>query len=98
MTSPGPGRGGQTLAEAGRPASREAAPPGWLATALRRDVVTRSLRVAAVVGTLLVAINYTDRILEGDITKIDCVKMLLTYLVPYGVATYAAVGALRARG
>lgn len=100
MTSPDPGRAPRPLAEAGRPAaSRKAAPPpGWLATALRRDVVTRSLRVAAVVGTLLVAINYTDRILGGDIRWVDCVKMLLTYLVPYGVATYAAVGALRARG
>jgi len=75
----------------GRPGPR----PSWLATALRRDVVARSLRVALVVGTLLVAINYTDRVLAGRIGAIDLLKMGLTYLVPYGVATYAAVQALR---
>jgi len=67
----------------------------WLATALRRDVVARSLRVALVVGTLLVVVNYADRALAGRLTPIDYVKMGLTYLVPYGVATYAAVQAIR---
>jgi len=82
------------------PARPDPAPeprPSWLATALRRDVVARSLRVALVVGTLLVAINYTDRALAGRLGAIDLLKMGLTYLVPYGVATYAAVQALRQR-
>lgn len=75
--------------------SEGGARPPWLSDALRRDVVRRSLRVAAVVGTLLVAINYSDRWLAGSLTEADWLKMGLTYLVPYAVATYAAVDALR---
>lgn len=69
----------------------------WIGTALQRAVVLRSLRVAGAVGTLLVAINHGDRLLTGSLLPLDWVKMALTYLVPYGVATYAAVQALRRR-
>jgi len=67
----------------------------WISTACEPAVVRRSLRVAALVGTLLVAINYGDRALLGAIGCADLAKMLLTYCVPYGVATYAAVQAIR---
>lgn len=73
-------------------------PRPWLADARRPDVVRRALRVAAVVGTLLVAINYADRWLAGSLTRADWLKMGLTYLVPYAVATYAAVDAIRRGG
>lgn len=72
-----------------------APPRTWIATACEPAVVRRSLRVAAVVGTLLVAINHGDRVLAGALVPVDWAKMLLTYSVPYGVATYAAVQALR---
>ncbi|MBL8900534.1 MAG: nitrate/nitrite transporter NrtS [Planctomycetes bacterium] len=68
----------------------------WLEVARRRDVVLRALRVAAVVGTLLCAINHGDRLLAGTLGFRDGLKIALTYLVPYAVSTYAAVGALRA--
>ncbi len=67
----------------------------WIATACEPTVVRRSIRVAAVVGTLLVAINYGDRTLAGTLGPADWAKMVLTYFVPYGVATYAAVQAIR---
>lgn len=67
----------------------------WLAAALRPDIVRRSLRVASVVGTILVAINYTDRALSGALAPFDFVKMAITYAVPYCVATFAAVQTLR---
>ena len=67
----------------------------WVAIARRPEVVRRSLRVAAAVGTLLVAINYADRALAGSLGSTDWLKMALTYLVPYGVSTYAAVQTLR---
>jgi hypothetical protein len=70
----------------------------WLADALRPDVVRRSLRVAAVVGAILVTINYTDRWLAGSLTRADWLKMAVTFLVPYAVATYAAVAAIRKGG
>jgi hypothetical protein len=77
-----------------------AGPPkrdSWLAIAREPAVVRRSLRVAAVVGTLLVAIHYTDRALAGSLVFADWLKMALTYFVPYGVATYAAVQTIRKR-
>jgi hypothetical protein len=70
----------------------------WLADALRPDVVRRSLRVAAVVGAILVTINYMDRWLAGSLTRADWLKMAVTFLVPYAVATYAAVAAIRRSG
>ena len=66
----------------------------WLKTATRADVVKRSLRVAAVVGTILVMINYSDRLIGGTVSSVDAIKMALTYLVPYCVSTYASVGAI----
>lgn len=66
----------------------------WLSIAMRRDIVLRSLRVALLVGTILVTINYGDKLLTSGVTATDCVKMLLTYCVPYCVATYASVSAI----
>jgi hypothetical protein len=44
-----------------------------------------------------VLINYVDRLVEGGLSTPDLVKIGLTYLVPYGVSTYASVQALRDR-
>ena len=68
--------------------------PVWFKIAIRGDVIERSLRVALVVGTILVLLNYTDRFLQHALCGFDFVKMVLTYLVPYGVSTYTAVGAI----
>jgi hypothetical protein len=76
-------------------AAAGAAAPGWLADALRADVVRRSLRVALLVGSLLVAINHGDHLLSGEVSATGWLKMALTFLVPYGVSTYASVGAIR---
>jgi len=57
--------------------------------------VRRSLRVALVVGSLLVAINHGDHLLSGDLPPTGWLKMALTFLVPYAVSTYASVGAIR---
>jgi hypothetical protein len=45
--------------------------------------------VAMVVGTLLNLINQGDALVAGG--HINFVKVILTYLVPYCVATYGAV-------
>lgn len=68
----------------------------WLKLALRPDIVRRSRKVALLVGTILVLINYGDRLLAGDVRLGDGVKMVLTYCVPYCVSTYAAVSAVLA--
>jgi len=66
--------------------------------ATRKDVVKRSLTVALLVGTILVLINYFDRMLSGQMAIIDYAKMALTYCVPYCVSTYASVSAIREDG
>lgn len=51
-------------------------------------VPRRSLAVALVVGTILNLINQGDALLAGE--ELDLVKMGLTFIVPYCVATYGA--------
>jgi len=58
-------------------------------------VVRRALRIAVIVGTLLISINHGDKILSGSLHDGDLLKMFLTYFVPYGVSTVSSVAALR---
>lgn len=67
----------------------------FLHMAMARSVVVRSLKVSAVVGTILVVINQFDALVGGE--SLSWAKTLLTYMVPYCVATYAAVRALQER-
>ncbi|MEM8799232.1 MAG: nitrate/nitrite transporter NrtS [Pseudomonadota bacterium] len=52
------------------------------------ETVKRALRVAAIVGTILIAINQGDAILAGVMPPIW--KIILTYCVPYSVSSYSA--------
>lgn len=70
--------------------------PSFFAVAIRRDVVARALKTAALVGTILLIINHSDALLSGKISMARAARMLLTYCVPYAVATYASVQAIRA--
>ena len=67
--------------------------PSLISLATRPKVVRTSLGVMAVVGTILNLINQGDA-LFGD-APIVAWKIALTYVVPYCVATYGAVMALR---
>lgn len=53
--------------------------------------------VAAVVGTILFAINQLDVIIAGQLTAIVAAKVALTYAVPYSVSTYSALQVNRLR-
>ena len=66
----------------------------WLRIATRRDIVTRSSKVAMIVGTILIAINYGDRLISGAVLPNEWMKMMLTFCVPYCVSTYASVSAV----
>lgn len=68
----------------------------FLQMAWRPDVRMRAARVAAVVGTILVAINQGDVIMSGALSATHVLKIVLTYCVPYGVSTYSSVKALSA--
>ena len=53
--------------------------------------MVRSLVIAAIVGTLLTAINQGNVILQGDASAALAWKIPLTYSVPYCVATAGAL-------
>jgi len=68
----------------------------WIETATRPDVVRRGLAYAAIVGTVLIAINHGDAIAHGEVDRPRLIKMGLTVVVPYLVSTFSSVGALLA--
>ena len=57
----------------------------------------RALRVAAVVGIVIFAINQLDVVLRGELTLVVAAKILLTFVVPYTVSTYSALQVNRLR-
>ena len=61
----------------------------YLVYSVAAGVPRRSLLVSLVVGTILNLINQGDVLFLG--AELDLVKLALTYLVPYCVATYGAV-------
>ena len=65
----------------------------FLSIAFSRVVVARAIKVALVVGCLLIAINHGDALLVGDIDGVRLTKMLFTFLVPYCVSVYSAAAA-----
>ena len=66
--------------------------------AMQRKVVVRGLKIAALVGTLLIMINHADALIRGEIDLVIVIKMALTYAVPYCVSVYASVATLQHLG
>lgn len=71
--------------------------PSFLSIALSRSVVKSAIKVSLVVGSLLALINHYDKLVTLDLQRSDIFKILLTYLVPYGVSSWSAVKALQAK-
>jgi hypothetical protein len=65
--------------------------------ARHRPMLGRSLRIAAVVGTVLVAINQGDTLVRVGWEPALAWKVPLTYLVPFLVATWGALVNVRLR-
>ncbi|MEM9621539.1 MAG: nitrate/nitrite transporter NrtS, partial [Pseudomonadota bacterium] len=59
------------------------------------QVLSRALKVALLVGTLLALINHTHAVLDQTFSTRNLIQVLLSYLVPYCVSTYSSVSALR---
>ena len=68
----------------------------WLAVALRPNILKRGIKVGLVVGTTLALINHGDKILTLTMDTNSLLKIGLTYLVPFGVSTWASVQTARA--
>ena len=57
---------------------------------LSKKILYRSVKTALVVGTILAFINHGNLILSGALTAECWIKMSLTCLVPYSVASWTA--------
>jgi hypothetical protein len=57
--------------------------------------MVRALKTAALIGSVLIAINHGDALLAGAVDVARVAKMILTVLVPYSVSTYASVRAIQ---
>ena len=66
-----------------------------LELAFEGGVVRRALRIALIVGAILIAINHGDALLAGDVDGRRLLKIALTVLVPYCVSTVSSVAAIR---
>src|SRR5215472_568563 len=64
---------------------------------LERDTLVRSTKTALVVGTVLGLINHGQALLSGHFTAEHFGPLLLTYLVPFSVATYGQIRGKRQR-
>ncbi len=64
---------------------------------LERDTFFRSMKTALIVGTILALINHGQQFLSGQFAAAWIVPMLVTYLVPFTVATYGQVQGKRQR-
>ena len=67
----------------------------WLVLAGQGPVVRRGIAYALVVGAILILINHSDVLFNGDISTDRALRMGLTVLVPYLVSTFSSVGAMR---
>ena len=56
-------------------------------------IVRRALKVAALVGTLLLLINHGEAVWNGELDGPRLIRIGLTYLVPYAVSTFSSVQA-----
>ena len=81
-----PDAGGAT-----RGRSAETLRPSLVDIVFNRGIVRRSLVLTLVVGTLLNVIGQGDFLFNGE--PLNFWKIVLTYCVPYCVATYGAVTA-----
>ena len=63
----------------------------------RREYLRRTLVTAAIVGTVLFAINQLDVVIEGRATWVTWVKVGVTYLVPFAVANVGVLIGTRSR-
>ncbi len=63
--------------------------------AVTRPVVKRATITSAIVGTLLGALNHGHKFMPMTLETADIWRIMLTYLVPFSVATVSAVLTVR---
>lgn len=66
----------------------------FIEIASQRSIVMRGLKYGLVVGSILIAINHGNAIVEGTVDATHIFQMVLTMLVPYCVSTASSVAAV----
>lgn len=56
-----------------------------------KSCLSRSIKVALVVGTINALITQYDAVFCRTLTSRNIFQIILTYLVPFGVATFSSV-------
>lgn len=54
------------------------------------QILKTAVKTALVVGTILALINHSDSIVALDLNATQWLQILITYFVPFIVATYSA--------
>ncbi len=72
--------------------------PIWLRLCVSKPVLCRASYSAAIVGTILILINYGDAMLQGVIDRARLIRMLLTVVVPFVVSTVSSVSTILEAG
>jgi hypothetical protein len=67
-----------------------------LRVCLRREHLSRTIKIALVVGTILTLINQLDIIVGGDADTLTWVKCGLNYVVPFVVSNLGLLAGKRA--
>lgn len=73
----------------------EPRPHSWIAAATDRSILRRSVVTCLIVGALLTVINQGDVLIRGQVDAIVALKIALTFLVPFVVATMSGAAAIR---
>ena len=63
--------------------------------ALSWPVVRRAAAMAVIVGPIIAFINHGDLIVSGHMTRMEWVKVAITFLVPYTVSTVSSALAIK---
>lgn len=66
----------------------------FLTLCFSKPIIKRASLTALVVGTILVAINYGDALLHGQINSSQLFKIILTVCVPYMVSTVSSASTI----
>jgi len=56
-----------------------------------KKIVFRSCCIGLVVGSILALLNYGDKLVAWQMTSLDWCKLIMTYLVPFSVSSYASL-------
>ena len=67
------------------------AAPVWLRLCVTKPVLRRAAFSAAIVGSVLILINYGDALLQGVVDRTRLIRMLLTIVIPFVVSTVSSV-------